>query len=161
MTEYNTKFKTTTPDLARKLLITSSFIIVDVIFAFKMEHCMDFALFDLLCVISSFNYWSDPNYGWKRNLDMIISVPLYFYHILCAQNELTDYPTERFIYLLSATSCGVMYGIGAVSSNPKCGQQCHSFMHIVGVIANMFMYYYLSKARAQYQFSKFDVYDID
>ena len=78
---------------------------------------------------------------------MSVSVPLFFYHVICAYNELFDYPKERSLYLSMDSICAGFYIIGATTSNAKLGQQCHSTMHIIGVCANVYMYYYLSQSR--------------
>ena len=138
---------TTRPDLAKILLITSSFIVIDVLMACHFGNCFDFAAWDLFCVTSSAIYWSDPRYGWKRCFDMSVSIPLFYYHVSCAYHELLNYSQQRLLYLSIALICTGLYSVGVTTCNPKWGQQCTSTMHITGVAANIFMHYYLSQSR--------------
>ncbi len=138
------KVSVTSPHLAKKLLITSSFIFVDVIFAFKFG-CMDFAILDFICVLASLNYWRNPLYDWRRSCDIIISVPLSFYHIFCAYTELQYF--QKNICLTAAAACVIMYLFGVNASNKKLGQKLHSSLHILGVSSNVYLYYYLSVSR--------------
>ena len=135
------------PIYSRRLLLTSLFISVDCVYAYLLGNCMDFAIWDGLCVISSINYWRNPQKDWRRTCDMIISVPLFMYHVLVAYVELLHYSQPKYLYLLMAAACMVLYFMGSFSKEPRIGQILHSTMHILGVCACLLMYYYVSKER--------------
>eukprot|EP01084_Bolivina_argentea_P301721 520601_1 len=133
---------------SRRLMFTSSFIFIIGIFAYTLGNCMDFAIWDILSVIASINYWRDARRDWRRKCDMIIGIPLYIYHGIVAYIELySHFVFYTNIYFIIFACCAGLYFISFFSSNKKLGQITHSMMHIIGVITNIGMYYYLSQVR--------------
>ena len=131
--------------------ITSNLIVLDVIFAYHMNHiCI--ACFNGLCVITSNLYWShvfwnqgkdDIQKNWKRILDMTVSIPLYLHHIHVA------YLYYLIEYLIIAGICGCLYIVSHILSDLKYSYVCHSLMHIFGVAANIYLYYKINVRQIQ------------
>ena len=146
----NSKAPRKTPlKYSRRLMFTSSFVIIAAIYAYSLGNLMEIAIWDFFCVITSINYWRDARYDWRRKLDMIISVPLCFYHNIIACIELKNFQNEKQIFLCCSGVCMGLFSVGLLTNDRKLGQITHSIMHILGSTASVFMYYYLSQERAQ------------
>ena len=78
---------------------------------------------------------------------MMVSGPLFFYHLHTAYTELIHYPTGKWIYIITAIFTILLYSVGLFTDNRRIGQITHSMMHIIGVIGSGFMYCYLSQER--------------
>ena len=123
------------------LLFSGTLISLDVLMAYYVGYCEEFIIFDLICVLTSINYWRNPVYGFRRNMDMFVSIPLFFYHVYCAFHELD--PIQKYIYFSTALTCTLLYLFGRIYDQSL----YHFLMHILGIFANIFMYFYLSKVR--------------
>ena len=147
-----TKIKSKAPRVtpliySRRIMISSSLIIFDVLYAFSLNNCMDFFILDLFCLITSINYWRDARKDWRRTFDIIVTMPLFLYHVFIACMEFKIHVFEKYIYLLLTLCIFTMYYSCTKIKSKKIGQLVHSSMHIVGVPSNVFMYYYLSLER--------------
>ena len=133
---------------SRRLLMSSSLIIFTFIRALTLDHCQDLAVWDILCVITSVNYWRDARKDWRRTLDMMVAVPLFFYHVTVVYIEVIHFPTEKVIYFILAVIACCCYLVGPMTDDRRIGQISHSIMHIIGVVGNVWMYSYISIERS-------------
>ena len=138
---------------SRRLMVTSFFILFDAIYAYLIGNCMDFVIGDCLCFITSINYWRDARYDWRRIIDMMVSMPLFAYHLIISQIQLVQYQKEKIIYLRIALGCFCLYIIGKYAiKSPEIGQIIHSTMHILGAMSNIWIYFYLAQERQKLTF---------
>ena len=138
------------PKYSKRLLLSSLFINIDVITAYYYG-LNDFFIWDLLCVITSINYWRDSRFDWRRTIDMIVSMPLFLYHIIAAIIEINHYPIVKTIYLCIAAICAFLFWVGFLQNDRRFAQITHSMMHIIGSLAAAWIYTYLSDEREQIQ----------
>ena len=135
--------------LSRRLMWTSNFILFDVIYAYFLGNCADFLMMDLLCYVTSINYWRDARYDWRRKLDMCVAMPLFVYHVTIACIELDHFQNVKWMYLSFASICAALFSVGIVTNDRKIGQITHSIMHLLGAISAAFLYHYVSQERYQ------------
>ena len=135
------------PELSRRLLITSSFISINTYIAYSLGNLKEIFLWDLLCLTTSINYWRDSRYDWRRTADMIVSMPLFIYHIIVAIFEFETFQMVKYIYLLLAAFCAFLFWVGFLQSDRRFAQITHSMMHIIGAFSSAWMYHYLSQER--------------
>ena len=133
--------------LSRRLMWTSNFILGDAIYAYSLGNCLDFAIWDLLCVFTSINYWRDARYDWRRKVDMFVSMPLFLYHVMTACIELEHFENAKWIYLCVAFCCAGLFSVGMFTDDRRLGQITHSIMHVIGSLSSAGLYYCVSQER--------------
>lgn len=86
---------------------------------------------------TSILYWTHPTYGWRRNLDMAWVACSLIYQSYCAigSENVVAYFVIMFFAVLS-------YPIGnhCYNTNSWLGIMWHSFIHILGNVANFILY---------------------
>lgn len=103
-----------------------------------------YVLLNILLFLSSINYWRDPRFGFRRNIDII----MVFIHILV--NLKTALTMNRFDKRLMYY-CALMTAIYFYKkswdyheTNPLLSTMCHSYIHVICFTGNSFMYYTIS-----------------
>jgi len=88
--------------------------------------------------ITSILYWSNPDYSWRRYLDMMVAKTGFIYQLYIAYNA------EYSVYYYSLTTLAALcYPIGIYYYNKKdllTSTYFHIMIHIFGNIANIVMY---------------------
>lgn len=100
------------------------------------------AAFALLVLLTSINYWRHPVHGWRRNVDMLAVFVGMSYHIYYS----TFCPDRMYqmLYMLLVSKTAYCYSRARKSPNQHESSAWHCAVHIVGNVANMFLYVGLS-----------------
>ena len=125
------------PEQSRFLWNISWFSLVSALFASFMGK-YDLAIVPGSVFITSLNYWRDPDYSWRRWLDMGVVITT------CAYQGIRAYSAEnaRIYYCIMglAASC---FPIGCYFYSLKMlwpSTLCHAGVHIFGNMANIILY---------------------
>ena len=88
--------------------------------------------------LTSINYWRNPDYSWRRTVDIFYVKTSLFFNIFVA------YHTDRFYAYLSIISISILfYLIGIEYYKRKMywrSTYCHSMLHVIANIANIVLY---------------------
>ena len=84
----------------------------------------------------SMNYWRKPEYGWRRNVDIVNTIVCLSYQLyICHSIEIT-----LRAYYLFLTTLGVAGLVLGQRLPGRAATLSHSSGHVFGNIANMFLY---------------------
>lgn len=127
---------------ARILLGTSLTLLVSCSFAsaLRLWDCLLTASLVLFC---SLNYWRRPVYGLRRNIDIINFWSGLVYQLGLARSVSAIYSVPYIVFTFLAL---MSFASGYKFSGRK-ATLCHSGGHILGNVANMFLYPGLVKLR--------------
>ena len=89
------------PEQCSVLLKTSTILIFTVGYSYYREY-YDFTFSTTAVFVTSIMYWSNPEYNWKRNLDMFIS------HFSVLHHCVRAYTAERYVPFYFFTMLGVL-----------------------------------------------------
>lgn len=126
-----------------KILLYSSFtVLASCIGAayYKLYDCLTTSLATLIC---SINYWRDPIYGWRRNVDMMNISTGAIYHAWRALETDRVYCFGYIGFILLGIGCYIL----SRRMQGRMGVYAHSTMHVLGNIGNFFLYMGLYKCQ--------------
>jgi hypothetical protein len=101
----------------------------------KKYYC---SLIPLTVFFTSINYWSRPDYSWRRNIDMVCVKSGIIINIIIAYNS--QYYKMYYPVLFLASSC---YPISIILYKRKkywASVYSHAFLHVLGNLSNIILY---------------------
>lgn len=89
--------------------------------------------------LTSILFWSNPQYGWRRNLDMTYVLITLLYQ--CWKATQSEYGSLYYILTASAITCFPIGHYYHRQNRTWVGCYWHSGIHIIANIANVILYY--------------------
>ncbi len=125
-------------DKARAVKYCSSLCVLSGLYAIYSGNS-ELAKVPFSVFVTSILYWSNPIYGWRRNLDIITTQICLWWQIYKAAYA------EYGMYYYSTTSIAIMmFGLGWIAhiQNPYSwtGTYCQIGVHVFANIANIILY---------------------
>lgn len=96
-------------------------------------------LIPLFCYVNSVNYWRKPEYGLRRNVDIVSACSCLIYQNVIVYNNIPN--AHVYWYLIGASAS--MYPISYIfywMHWYKMSTMCHILLHIIGNIAHISLY---------------------
>ena len=106
-------------------------------YAVYRGHC-NLAIVPGSVLLTSLNYWRQPTYGWRRNLDIACVWTALIYQSVCAYRMSTAVPYYRVMGIAS-----LLYPTSIYLYKKKCywgSTYAHSMLHIIANIGNVVLY---------------------
>lgn len=88
--------------------------------------------------LTSIIYWIEPDYSWRRYLDMAVSKTAFTYQLIVAYNA--QYARQ---YYITALTAALFYPLGiyySTNGNYWASTYAHMGLHILGNVANCILY---------------------
>lgn len=128
---------------SRWILLASNASLISAIYGYNYNtHATQLWLFPLSTYVNSVNYWRNPELGWRRNLDILVTCSALAYQNIIVYNTIKPvYP-----YCALITISASMYPIGYFfywKQWYKMSTLSHMFLHIIGNLAHVSLYYNL------------------
>ena len=124
-------------DQARFLYRISHLSLLSAAYALYRGH-IDLACIPATVFITSINYWRNPEYGWRRNLDIAAVHASVLYQARAAYGK----PYSEWYYG-SLFLCAVSYALGIDFQRrrkPWASIYAHGLLHIVANVGNFILY---------------------
>jgi len=88
--------------------------------------------------LTSIIYWIEPDYSWRRYLDMAVSKTAFTYQMIAAYNA-----QNAKAYYATAITAALFYPLGiyfSAKENYWASTYTHMGLHILGNLANIILY---------------------
>ena len=133
---------------APRMFTSSLLLLHNAIYAYSIG-ITDCALFIFVCWMNSINYWRNPIYGFRRNIDLVSSIVASCYHFYCAIQIVPP-----ILYrLVMITFCG-WYALalicGRIWQNEHYSSICHVNLHCTAIVFNTWLLAQLYSIRSKH-----------